>query len=203
MTDGLTELNTKTAPPAKALQLDAPTPGQPKLLFDSEEAASSPFWRRLTPLSRQILLWGGITGAVNFLFSLATIFLFDALGSTTEQANQNAAVLQGAVCLSFLVPVALAFYAGLRATKREGTSRNGGMAGLVSILLATGLGVIYTVVYLGFTNNLQTLDGNYWANFGENLALEALISFAVGYLGGSFSNRQRRRAEQQQEAMPS
>lgn len=205
MTDDLTELQTKTSPSVKAYPFDEPPPEQAEVVYATGGAASLFFWRRMTPLSRQILIWGGITGAINFLFSLATIFLFAVLGNTTAKANQNAAVLDGAYCLSFIVPVALAFYAGMRATKREGTSRNGGMAGLASILLATLLGLIYTVVYLGFISDLQSLNGGYWASFGENLLLEVLIGFAVGYLGGSFSQRQRRRLEQQQqqEATPS
>ena len=192
MTADLAELQTKTSPSSKAYRLDDAPPAQPEVVYAPGGAAQLFFWRRQTPLSGQILLWGAITGAATFLFTLATIFLFDALGNT------NTAVVEGASCLSFIVPLALAFYAGFRATKREGTSRSGGMAGLVCTALATILGLIYSIVYVGFTSQWQVLSGGYWGSFAETVLLDVLISFALGYLGGSFSQRQRRRAQQQE-----
>jgi hypothetical protein len=190
------------------MQLETEEPGEnhhsEPLNVEASDTGISDSPKRLTPLTKQILIWGGIAGFISFLFSLATVFVFDTFGSTQAQANQNAGLLEGAYCLSFIVPLALAFFAGLRATAREGIGRYGGAAGLWSVVVTSVLGVIYTAVYVGVTSSLQSLNGAYWLNFGENLVLEGVLGFGAGYFGGWSSNRQRLRAQQrQEEALPS
>jgi hypothetical protein len=182
---------------ASSPMVDEPPPEPPSPPGDNPQ----PTRRGLagTPLvSKPILLWGGIAGAGNFVFFLITLLVFNALGSTEADANKNSGVLNGFYCLSFLVPPALAFFAGFRATTREGGARVGAIAGLWSLIFLEALGLIYSFIALGVTNQLQTLDGTYWGSFAVNFLFEALIAFGAGYFGGWFSERRRRRAQQQE-----
>lgn len=159
--------------------------------------------RNLTLVSRRILIWGGIAGGANFLFFLITLFTYNTFGGTSAQATQNAGLLNGVACLSFIVPPALAFFAGLRATVRAGNGWYAAAAGIWSLLFFEVLGLIYTVIALAVTNQLQTLDGPSLANFAVNFVFEALIAFGAGYFGGWFSERRRRQARQRQEMLTS
>jgi hypothetical protein len=154
--------------------------------------------RTLTLLDKPMLLWGAIAGAANFVFFLLTLFIFNEFGSTKQDVTNNAGLLNGVYCLSFLVPPALAFFAGLRTTAREGVASNGAMAGLWSLIFFEVLGLIYSFIALAVTNQLQTLDGSYWASFAVNFVFEGLIAFGAGYMGGLVSNRRRRQAPQQE-----
>jgi hypothetical protein len=150
----------------------------------------------MTVISRELLLWGGIAGAANFVFSLIALLIFNTVTAT--------GVLQGVYCLSFLVPPALAFFAGLRVTTREGNARKGAVAGIWSLLFFEALGLIYSLVALGVMNNLLVLtDGSYWAQFLFDFLFSGLIAFGAGYFGGWFSDRRRKRAEQNQELLTS
>ena len=157
----------------------------------------------LTLVSRRILIWGAIAGGANFLFFLLTLLAYNLLGSTQADYNQNMGFLGGVACLSFIVPPALAFFAGLRATVRDGNGWYAAAAGIWSLIFFEVLGLIYTVIALAVTNQLQTLDGPSLANFAVNFVFEALIAFGAGYFGGWFSERRRRQARQRQEMLTS
>ncbi len=157
----------------------------------------------LTIISRPILVWAGVAGAGSFVFSLIYLLVLSTFGSTKADATANAGLLEGVSCLGFLVPPALAFFAGLRATAREGNGRIGAVAGLWSLIFLEVLSLILSVITLAVNNNLQgLLDGGSWAELGINFLFEGLILLAAGYFGGWFSERRRQRA-QQQEALTS
>ncbi len=172
----------------------------------ANETAKEPFTVQVlgfTIFSKPILLWAGIAGVANFLFSIATLLIFLRFASTKADAESNAGLLSGVYCLSFLVPPALAFFAGLRATARQGSARIGSMAGLWSIVCLTLLGLIYTVIATAITQQWQTLTGDYWTELAANLLFEGAIGYGAGYFGGWFSERRRKQAEQRQEALTS
>ena len=94
----------------------------------------------LTLVSRRILIWGAIAGGANFLFFLLTLLAYNLLGSTQADYNQNMGFLGGVACLSFIVPPALAFFAGLRATVRDGNGWYAAAAGHLELALLRSLG---------------------------------------------------------------
>jgi hypothetical protein len=198
--DELTELTPEASSPAKTLQSDQPEPERPKLLFDKQEGASSPFWRRLTPLAKQILLWGALAGVANAALSIVPDALIRGFAVSQQDLNNNAGLVNGWSCLSILLSLALPLAAGWRAIRYEGISRQGGLAGLWSAVVATVLGLIYSVILLVILK--LSFTGSDVVGIVEDFLFQALVSFALGYLGASLSQRQRRRA-QQQEATPS
>lgn len=159
-----------------------------------DEASSKK--RGLTPLSKQILLWGAIIGGVNVLFGLATTIFYLNFASTQAQANQNSGAVNGVVCLSYIVSFGLPFAAGWRATIREGLGRHGGLAALWSYIFYTVVVLVVELAIAGFQGKLTGVSGGDLATFAEDFGIQALISFAFGWFGGSYSSWQRKRNEQ-------
>lgn len=157
--------------------------------------------RGFTILSKQILLWASIVGVVSLALSFIPV-VEGALGVTQADVNTNAG-LQGLGCLTLLVSLALPFAGGWRATMREGNWKQGGMTGFWSAIIATILGLIVTVIYAAIIQKLDQLNGDYFSGLLQGLILQGLLSFALGAMGGTFSVWQRRRAQQQQEALTS
>ena len=159
------------------------------------EDAGSPL-RRLTPLSRQILLWGAIVGAVNVLFGLVTTIFYLNFASTQAQAQQNSGAVNTVVCLSYIVSFGLPFVAGWRATLRQGLGRHGGLAALWSYVFYTVVVLLVEFAIATFQGKLSGINGGDLAGFFEDFLIQALISFAFGWFGGSYSSWQRRRNAQ-------
>jgi hypothetical protein len=167
-------------------------------LSEAQDDEASSQKRRLTPLSKQILLWGAIIGGVNVLFGVATTIFYLNFASTQAQANQNSGVVNGVVCLSYIVSFGLPFVAGWRATLREGLGRHGGLAALWSYVFYTVVVLVVEFAIAGFQGKLSGVSGGDVATFAEDFAIQALISFAFGWFGGSYSSWQRKRNEQRQ-----
>ncbi len=167
---------------------------------ETQEPAEGASRRGLTPLSKQILLWGSIIGGINILYGVATTIFYLNFASTDAQIKQNSGVIQGVVCLSFLVSLVLPFLAGWRATIREGLGRHGALAAFWSLVLTLVVEQIGSVIIASIQGQLGELNGAYYANQAANFLTTALISVACGWLGGSLSSRQRLRAQQRQEA---
>lgn len=181
---------------AEALQDDEPPTGdlETALAEAQGEGAGSPL-RRLTPLSKQILLWGAITAGIYLLSVLALTLFTNAFPATDAQAKQNSAIVTPVACLSYLIPYVLPFIAGWRATAREGLGRHGGLAAFWSLVLSIVVLELVQVVILAFQGKLTGPTGGDLAAFAEGFVFQALISFAFGWFGGAYSSWQRRRAE--------
>ncbi len=124
--------------------------------------------------SRQMLLWAAIVGAASLALSIIPTLI-----------------------------VGLHFVGGWRATLRQGDWKQGGMTGFWSVIIATVLGLIISVIYAAAIQQLDKLNGDYFTGLLEGLIIQVLLSFSLGAMGGSLSVWQRRRAEQQQEALTS
>ncbi len=166
-------------------------------LFGGADAGTSQ--RGLTPLSKQILLWGGIIAAVFILFDIAVYFFGLAFASTQAQAQQNAGIVTPVACLSYLLPYVLPFIAGWRATVREGLGRHGGLAGLLSAVLYALATLLIGAIINATQGQLHGPRDGDVVTFAENFLFQALTSFALGWFGGSYSSWQRRRAQRRQE----
>ncbi len=175
---------------------EPPTGDFETALSEARDDEASPQKRRLTPLSKQILLWGAIIGIVNVLFGVATTIFYLNFASTQAQANQNSGVVNGVVCLSYIVSFGLPFVAGWRATLREGLGRHGGLAALWSYVFYTVIVLVVELAITAFQGKLSGVSGGDVATFAEDFAIQALISFAFGWFGGSYSSWQRKRNEQ-------
>jgi hypothetical protein len=164
-------------------------------LSEARGDEATPQKRGLTPLSKQILLWGAIVAGIYLLFVLGLTLFSNAFASTDAQARQNSAIVTPVACLSYLLPYALPFVAGWRATVREGLGRHGGLAALWSLILYLAVLELVQVGILAFQGKLTGPTGNDLATFAEGFVFQALISFAFGWFGGAYSSWQRRRAE--------
>ena len=189
--------NEEEAALAGTLQDDEPPTGdfETALAAARGDAAASQK-PRLTPLSKQILLWGAIVGGINVLFGAGTTVFYLNFASTNAQAQQNGGVVNGVVCLSYIVSFGLPFVAGWRATLREGLGRHGGLAAIWSYVFYTVVVLVVEVAIAGFQGKLSGVSGSDLATFAEDFLIQALISFAFGWFGGSYSSWQRRRTEQ-------
>lgn len=201
--DELTELKPAAASPIKTPQPNSSTSDRPRLLFDNEEGASAPFWRRLTPLAKQILLWSGIIGVISLAVSIALGLALSPFAQTTADQQKYSGLLLAGNCLDYLFALGLPFVAGWRATTRDGTARHGGLAGVGSVIVAALIGLIIDVVIAAAQGQLQQINGAYFAATGENLLFPLVISFAMGTFGTSYGSWKRRRAQQRQEVIPS
>lgn len=161
--------------------------------------ADTPPRRWLTPVSKQILLWGSIVAGVFILFDIAIYFFGLAFASTKAQAQQNAGLVTPVGCLYYLLPYVLPFIAGWRATVRDGLGRHGGLAGLLSVVIYTLVSLIIGAVINATQGQLHGPRDGDVLNFAEGFLFQALTSFALGWLGGSYSSWQRRRAQHKQE----
>jgi hypothetical protein len=161
--------------------------------------AATPQRRWLTPMSKQILLWGSITAGVFGLLDIALYFFGLAFANTQAQAQQNAGIVTPVFCLSYLIPYALPFIAGWRATLREGLGRHGGLAGLVSGVLSLLVGKLIETIINATQGQLHGPRNGDIQDFVVGLLIQAVISFAFGWFGGSYSSWQRRRAQRKQE----
>lgn len=189
--------NQEEAALAEALQDDNDLPaGDLETALSEARDDAAPPTRRLTTLSRQILLWGAIVGAVNVLFGVGTTIFYLNFASTQAQAQQNSGVVNGVVCLSYIVSFGLPFVAGWRATLREGLGRHGGLAALWSYVFYTVVVLVVEVAIAAFQGKLSGVRGGDLATFAEDFFIQALISFAFGWFGGSYSSWQRRRNAQ-------
>src|SRR5579885_2521493 len=101
--DELTELKPEATSPVKTPQSNSSTSDRPRLLFDNEEGASAPFWRRLTPLAKQILLWGALAGVANAALSIVPDALIRGFAVSQQDLNNNAGLVNGWSCLSILL----------------------------------------------------------------------------------------------------
>lgn len=159
---------------------------------------------RLTPLSRQILLWGLIIGAANFLLSLGVNLLLLNLAPDQATATRNQTPIQVSICLNDILWIGLLAFSGMRATARMGMPRHGGMAGAWSSVVAVLLGLLLSFV-LSFILPQQASGGQ--GSLGQDILntpsaalFNIAIGFGAGYVGGKYSEWKRNKARKQQEA---
>jgi hypothetical protein len=172
---------------------EAPVPG-------SKGRGIAALWRRLTPLSQQILLWGAISGAALFAFSTG---LELALGQITNQTLYSTTV-----CLGDILTLGLLFFGGMRATARQGLPRHGGLAGIWGSVVAILLGLILSAVLVYvFRVNQEQASASSQPTAGEIIVNELFyalfniaLGFGAGWIGGRYSEWKRNKAKQQQEA---
>jgi hypothetical protein len=161
-------------------------------------------WRKLTPLSKQILLWGAIAGVALVVFSLGENLLFNLLAPNQAAANANQTALQVTVCVGYIVPIALLAFGGMRATARMGLPRHGGMAGVWASVVALLIGLIVGFIILAASGPQS--GGSSQSSLGQNIVntlTDALfniaIGFGAGWIGGRYSEWKRKKAQRQQE----
>ncbi len=162
-------------------------------------------WRRLTPLSKQILLWGAIFGLATFLFSIGVNLLLFQLAPNKAAANQNQAAIQVTLCLSYIITPGLLAWGGFRATARMGMPRHGGLTGMWSSVVAILLGLLAGFI-LSFIFPQQT-DPSSQSSLSQDIVDELTgalfniaIGFGAGWVGGRYAEWKRNKAQRQQEA---
>jgi hypothetical protein len=165
--------------------------------------------QRLTPLGRQILLWGAVFGVLNAIVSLVSTYTTAPYLVSTKAISDHQTFLQGAFCLGTVVSFALLFFAGERATARLGSAKDGGIAGVWSVVVALLLGFVlpYVLPPLPPAASQPTTTAQPAPSTGQiilGVALQILsplaLGFGMGYVGGRYSQWKRAKAKKQQEA---
>jgi hypothetical protein len=161
-------------------------------------------WSRLTPISRQILLWGAIAGFAIFVLSTGSQLLLGQLAPDQQTANHNQTAIQTTVCLSDIVTLALFAFGGIRAVARIGLPRHGGMAGAWASVVALLLGLVVCFILLAF---IPAASAGNQGSLGQDVVntLSAALfniglGFGAGWVGGRYSEWKRKKALRQQEA---
>ncbi len=160
---------------------------------------------RLTPLSRQILLWGLMIGFANFLLSLGVNLLLLHLAPDQASANRNQTPIQVSICLNDIAWIGLLAFGGMRATARMGLPRHGGMTGAWSSVVAVLLGLLLSFVLSFILPQQPSTSGQ--GSLGQDILntlsaalFNIAIGFGAGYVGGKYSEWKRNKAQKQQEA---
>lgn len=154
-------------------------------------------------LSKEILLWASIVGLGTLVVTYGPVLLLGAFNVSNQDLQNNQGLVQGWGCLSILLVYGLPTVGGWRATMRQGDWRQGGWTGFWSVILLEILVLLISVIYGAVTGQLAQFTTADWGGFFVTLAIQMLVSFGLGAMGGYFSVWQRRREAQRQELLSS
>lgn len=159
--------------------------------------------RGMPILSKEILLWASIVALGTLVVTYGPVLLLGAFNVSDQDLKNNSGLVQGWGCLSILLVYGLPVVGGWRATMRQGDWRQGGLTGFWSVILLAILELLFSAIYGAVIGQLAQFTNADWGGFFVTLAIQMLVSFGLGAMGGYFSVWQRRREAQRQELLSS
>jgi hypothetical protein len=174
---------------------------------EGTETAGKRWWdiqvRGMPILSKEIALWASIVALGSLVVTLGPSVVLGVFNVSNQDLQNNSGLVQGWNCLSILLVYGLPVVGGWRATLRQGDWRQGGLTGFWSVILLEILLLLISAIYGAVTGQLAQFTTTDWGGFFVSLAIQLLVSFGLGAMGGYFSVWQRRREAQRQELLSS